>query len=452
MIFDGKPTREITADEVRQLVTDHIAEDVNLDYKEKAYDPRDPNSGAELLKDVSAFANADGGYLVIGVRDDGAGCAAEFVNVPNAESARQSMISRCLEKIEPRLNGLDVRCFDVDGNFVLIVHVPESDRKPHCAKPDAEHQYFWRRYVDGNKLMSTAEIRECFEADRVHRELVTLRREFAEHSRQHIVSREAEMEVDDTTLFRLKGEDRFLDYVKKQFLAAVGDKPYYRLLATPLPINGFALRNRQADLAKLFRNPPRFRSSGWDVTPVSEFRTTSIGMVCERTDFHHLRLLWNGHIEFWTPADDDSFHWLESFGNQRPYRFLLPLAIIEPAGCFVELAREVCRIADHHGDVRFGLGLYHISGQKLLPYAPEAMGYRLALSGVGPHVVQPFDDENLIVGSVTSPADDLPGTVAWKLVSQVYYRFGYSDAEIPFFDGQHRWTLDERPQVGTGGL
>jgi len=258
------------------------------------------------------------------------------------------------------------------------------------------------------------------------------------------------MEVDNNNLFRLKSEDKFLDYVEKQFLAAVGERPFYRLWAMPSPINGLELRNRQPEVVKLLRNPPKFRDAGWDVTPASEFGTAPIGIVCERTDYHHLRLLWNGHVEFWTPADDDPFHWDESFGTQKPYRFLFPLAIIEAAGCFVELAREVCRIADHHGDVRFGLGLYRISGQKLLPHAPEAMGYRLARSGVG-HDVQRFENANLIVGPVTSPADDLPGAVAWQLVSQVYSRFGYSDAEIPFFDGQHRCTLDERPQGGTGG-
>ena len=49
MIFDGKPARDITIDEVRQLVTDRVPEDRNLDYKEMPYELRDRRSGAELI-------------------------------------------------------------------------------------------------------------------------------------------------------------------------------------------------------------------------------------------------------------------------------------------------------------------------------------------------------------------------------------------------------------------
>jgi hypothetical protein len=44
----------------------------------------------------------------------------------------------------------------------------------------------------------------------------------------------------------------------------------------------------------------------------------------------------------------------------------------------------------------------------------------------------------------------LPDAVAWHLISQVYYRFGYTDEEIPFFDAQRVCTLDERPKEGAG--
>jgi hypothetical protein len=31
--------------------------------------------------------------------------------------------------------------------------------------------------------------------------------------------------------------------------------------------------------------------------------------------------------------------------------------------------------------------------------------------------------------------------VAWRLVSEVYYGFGYSEEEIPFFNDLHECTL-----------
>ena len=442
MILDGKPTRDITVDELRRLVADRVTEDRHLDFKQTAYSQTDSGT-KELIKDVTAFANADGGYIIIGAQEDGDGRVTGFADVPDAENARRSIIDRCLARIDPRPRGLDVAVFGVDGTTILVIHVPESDRKPHCARPDAEHHYFWRRYEDGNKLMSTAEIRECFEGDRVYRELAELRRESVEHAREHIVSRESEMEIDEGNLFALQSEEVFLRHQEQQFLAEVGNTPYYRLWATPFPVNQLNLRDRATELIRVLRSPPKLREGGWDVTPVGDFRQTAIGLVCERTDFRHLRLLWNGHLEFWTRADDTAFHWDES-NSRPPYRLLFPYAIIEAAACFVRLAAQIYHIDEYHEQLRCGLGLYGIEGQFLLPGAPDTFGYMMDRSHIGqPYGPQPFGSRRLIVSPVDAQADDLPNAVAWHLVSQLYYRFGYADDQIPLFDAQHQCTLGD---------
>jgi hypothetical protein len=448
MIFDGRPTRDITVDELRQLVADHVAEDRHLDYKERPYDQRDPNALYELLKDITAFANADGGYLIIGIQEDGARRAMSFVNVENDEAVRRSIIDRCLAHIEPRPRGLDIAAFGVEGNTIVVIHVPEADRKPLCARPNAEHHYFWRRYEDGNKLMSTAEIRECFEGDRVHRELAGLRRELAQHAQEHVVSRESEMEIDEGNLFTLQSNDVFLRHQERQFLSEVGETPYYRLWATPIRVNQLNLRDRRMDMVQLLRSPPKLRGSGWDVTPIGNFRAAAIGLLCGRTDFHHLRLLWNGHLEFWTRADEVDFHW-EEFNAKPPYRLLFPYAIIEAAECFVRLTSQMCQIAEYHGQLRFGLGLYHIEGQFLLPGEPDTFSSMRAWGmGAQPHGPQPFDSKHLIVAPIHVQAGDLPDTVGWRLVSQVYYRFGYTDDQIPLFDADHRCVLGQSSTEG----
>jgi len=199
MIFDGKPAHAITTEELRRIVADKISESRHLDFKQAPYSSNS-HGKAELLKDVTAFLNADGGYLIIGIRDNGCGHAAGFVNVERPEGVRRSILDRCLQGIDPRPPHLDIGLHTVDENNVVVVHVPESDRKPHCARPDAEHHYFWRRYEDGNKLMSPAEIRECLEGDRVHRELVELRREMAAVRHERSVRREMNTEVDDAAL------------------------------------------------------------------------------------------------------------------------------------------------------------------------------------------------------------------------------------------------------------
>lgn len=48
-----------------------------------------PSSDAgtkEIIKDVTAFASADGGYLIIGIAEDGEHRASRIVNVEDTES------------------------------------------------------------------------------------------------------------------------------------------------------------------------------------------------------------------------------------------------------------------------------------------------------------------------------------------------------------------------------
>jgi len=441
MIFDGKAARDITAEDIRRLVDEHVAEDRHLDYKQAPY-PSNPSGTYELLKDVCAFANADGGYLIVGIREDGQNRADALVNIEDPESVRRSVRDRCLTRTDPRLTP-DISVVEVNGSNVVIVHVTESGRKPVCAQPDAEHHYFWRRYDDGIRIMTMAEIRECIEGDRVARELAALRRELEVFRRERLVAREAEMEIDESNLLQLRTEEGLLQYMDGQFLAEIGDAPYYRLVATPVPpVDAANLRNRQNDLRRLLERPPELRDHGWSLHPVSEAQRTPVGLRCARTDFRHLRLFWNGHVEFWTSAADESFRWDELFRRTRGRVFLFPYAIIEPAAIFPLLTKQICEIAGHTGNVRFKLGLYNIRGRYLPPYAPETFPYLHAASMLdeegGP---QPYDAQHLITAPVTVTASDLPDEVAWRSVSQVYYRFGYTDDQIPLFDDEHHCTL-----------
>jgi hypothetical protein len=437
MIFDGKPTRQITADDIRRLLDEHVPEDRHLDYKQATYPSTDAGT-KELLKDVTAFANTDGGYIIIGISEGGEGRPTAFVNVENAEVVRRSIIDRCMEKIAPRLE-FDVGTIEVDGSNVVIVHVPESDRKPHCSRPDAEHHYFWRRYEDGNKLMTIAEIRECLEGDRVERQLAELQRELSSMRREATVTRELSLEGKDVDVLTLNTKEAFLKHAEDRFLNEIAKRPCYRLTACPDKINHLSLNEHISAVRSLVADPPALRShGGWDLKPIGDVRVTGNGIIAGDESYHHLSVYRNGYVEFRTPADDDSFHWAQT-GEPKPIN---PFAIIEPTVCLTLLAVRICSLVGYTGQVLFGLGLYNANGSVLLPYAPNAHGYRMAAHRIG----QVFGgkilrDDNLRVPDVTASVHELPGTVPWRLVSEVYYRFGFGDEHVPFFDDQHKCTI-----------
>ena len=66
-MFYTKPTSELTYEDIADLTTSGEPESISLDYKKMV-----SGSGrekAELAKDICAFANSQGGYLVIGVEE-----------------------------------------------------------------------------------------------------------------------------------------------------------------------------------------------------------------------------------------------------------------------------------------------------------------------------------------------------------------------------------------------
>ena len=438
MIFDGKPVQAISADDLRRLVAEAVEEDRNLEYKERPY-TSNAHDRAELAKDVTAFLNADGGYLIIGVREDGNGRAAGFANVGEPEGVRRSIIDRCLTRIDPRPPRLDIGAKDVDGATVLIVRVPESDQKPHCARPDAEHHYFWRRYEDGNKLMTTAEIRECLEGDRVERALAELHAEVSSLRGERTRDSEMARQVEGTKLLELTTTEAFLDHMDRLLATEVGDRPCYRLFACPLPVNQADLGSQVPALRKLVENPPVLRRHGWGLKPYADVRVTDLGVQAAASARDQLRVLRNGCVEYRAAADGESFHWAQT-ADPKPVN---PAAIVEPAATFPLLVKDVCGLAGHQGSVRFQIELRNIKGIYLLPYALEAVGYRRATYRMGQSGgPQPFPDDHLKPPPVEVAVSDLPGDVAWRLVSQVYYRFGYTEEhQVPYFDEEGNCTL-----------
>lgn len=80
MIFDGRHVDEISDEEFEQLVVEKICESQHLEFK-TAYAWQDETTRLELLLDVSSIANGGGGYVIVGIREDGDGCAQRFEDV-----------------------------------------------------------------------------------------------------------------------------------------------------------------------------------------------------------------------------------------------------------------------------------------------------------------------------------------------------------------------------------
>ena len=143
MPFEGKPLREVTAAELRQLVTSGMTEHLHLDYKSDVYEDNDRGC-REHLQDICMFANAQGGLILIGISEqrdeDGQPTgtpdpeAVLGIELPNPEAVLQSYDARVTSCIEERLR-IESWAIPVGENrHVLAIRVPNSAAKPHCVR------------------------------------------------------------------------------------------------------------------------------------------------------------------------------------------------------------------------------------------------------------------------------------------------------------------------------
>jgi hypothetical protein len=159
MVFGGRSLDDISLDDIRLLIENQVPEGPHLAYKETPYGDR-PQDEHEMLRDIVALANADGGYLVLGVREDGGGQPAEIVPFDDPESIRQWIHLACQDGIRDRIPGLRVRAFETGFNQgIVVIHVPFSDRRPHMIAL-ADRTDFYRRYGTDRRPMTIGEIRE----------------------------------------------------------------------------------------------------------------------------------------------------------------------------------------------------------------------------------------------------------------------------------------------------
>ncbi len=111
------------------------------DFKYRVDDAR------KLAKSVSAFANTDGGRLLIGVRDDG------FIAGVRKEGEIHVMHQAAYKYCQPEAS-VRFDTYHAEGRTVVIATVPPSDKKPICAQDEDGQMRAYIRIKDENIVAS----------------------------------------------------------------------------------------------------------------------------------------------------------------------------------------------------------------------------------------------------------------------------------------------------------
>jgi predicted HTH transcriptional regulator len=83
------------------------------------------SSSEKIAREMIAFANTNGGVILFGVDDN-----KEIVGVDSEKSEAEMIKDAGLNYCEPPLD-FTIGYFDLNGKEIVVVQIPESDKKPH---------------------------------------------------------------------------------------------------------------------------------------------------------------------------------------------------------------------------------------------------------------------------------------------------------------------------------
>lgn len=93
----------------------------------------------KVIKELVAFANTDGGWLFVGVSDDG---ELPGVKYPDDEifALNQAIEKYCKPNLPKAIETIRLK----EGAWLVVYSIPSSDKKPHSVNIDGKKQVFVR--------------------------------------------------------------------------------------------------------------------------------------------------------------------------------------------------------------------------------------------------------------------------------------------------------------------
>ena len=393
-IFD-RPFSQLDAEDLRDLVeTRKVREHLHLDYKRDAY-YHNHSGTVEMLADVTAMANAMGGYILIGVEEDRTqsdGTPKGLPGIPQGDQEANWIESLCLSSIDERITRLRVRDITLkDGRSCVVIQIPNSLRKPHLVVHE-KHRSFRIRHGRSKTYLGMREVRDMI------------------ISMQHY-------------------QASLQDFVEGRVQASTRDangRPWLLLAVTPVHVENEKLDPLQPDFQKTLGYPPMWPDPRSPGIFSGQARPRLYGIeATDRASRHDqeyrsaLRLFRNGHLEYCLDMSQIApRNWPET--ETLPiHSYKVVIALLQ----LLKTAHLVYQSAEISDPVQVSLHLLNIAGAHL-----DRWTYPHRMAGVyrRPEKALSID---MVVGELTPPSHP-----ARLVVDRLFNAFGYNDN--PHFDSE----------------
>lgn len=440
MIFDNRSISEITDRELIALIGNQ-EENLWIDFKQQDYH-RDPNDlekhKREICKDVTAMANAEGGYILIGVREESK-VAQDFFTVANAATVVQSINGICLQYIDPRIPNLEVELssFQWNGNEItlVIIHIPPSEMRPHSFIWKNSTNFVKRyggvtREYPVSELIQTLLVRyQPPIVSQIESQLSSILSGTRRERRNSISSQDDALDVDE--------DSELVHLMDLRFKEAISDQPYYRIFAAPKELNQDAVDTRSGNIRNILQNPPNIRQHGFGVTGILERDMVRFpeGIEGSNMGSGEIILLKNGFLEVRCPLLNTYFQWMRD-ESRISTPWLYPYVVCEFPVSFLKLVKGIYEASGIDSSIIIQQEYHNLGGFMLPKGHPANIGFAAFQDERNV-----YKDSHPIISKQVVSHDFETDQTAYELVKDVYKDFGLDERSIFFFDENGNFIL-----------
>ncbi|MDD4661860.1 MAG: ATP-binding protein [Candidatus Pacebacteria bacterium] len=159
----NKPISQLTEDDLQSLIDNKERESSILEYKQEISGT--DHEKKEISKDVSAMANTEGGYLVIGIKE-ASGQADAIIGTPKTIGKQpvEAWIENVLiANVRPKIaiTPKVITLASSSDRVVIVLHIPQSPKRPHMVIAEGRNAYYARHNYQAN-YADEHEVRSMF--------------------------------------------------------------------------------------------------------------------------------------------------------------------------------------------------------------------------------------------------------------------------------------------------
>lgn len=152
-----------TIKKINQHIENGIEENINLDYKGAGSLAKSNEKKKEISKDVTAFANSDGGIIIYGVKefdDEKRRHLPERIEAVSRTEISKEWIEQVINSnISPKIHGISITPIQIgdaeDNNAIYVVEIPQS-----TTAHQAKDKRYYKRYNFESIMMDDWEIKD----------------------------------------------------------------------------------------------------------------------------------------------------------------------------------------------------------------------------------------------------------------------------------------------------